>query len=230
VLRRQCSIDVGFAHLHDRIPNGLYCRGKPRQEAMTSATPRLKPGACASTPEADQTQEETVCQERILANPVAVEILRSRRYFRYRRVASQPVALRPVVKQRNGVYAVLLVIPFEGDNLRRTLSRETLPAQAGSSLSRRVCWFLRQKPAPARGDFSSKWKGDGHSSPCLKARVSWPDIVMIAMIEEELEELEWDALTQKPGAQTFHDQLRAELRQAEERGEIEEIEEIEETV
>jgi len=38
------------------------------------------------------------------------------------------------------------------------------------------------------------------------------------MIEEELEELEWEALTRKPGAQAFHDQLRAELRQAEEQG------------
>ena len=46
---------------------------------------------------------------------------------------------------------------------------------------------------------------------------------LIAMIEEELEELEWDALTQKPGARAFHDQLRAELRQAEEYGELEEI-------
>ena len=47
---------------------------------------------------------------------------------------------------------------------------------------------------------------------------------LIALIEEELEELEWDALTRKPGAAAFHEQLRAELRQAEERGEIEEIE------
>lgn len=46
---------------------------------------------------------------------------------------------------------------------------------------------------------------------------------LIEMIEEELEEMEWDTLTRKPGAQAFHDQLRAELRQAEERGEVEEI-------
>ncbi len=44
------------------------------------------------------------------------------------------------------------------------------------------------------------------------------------LLEEELEELEWDALTRKPGARAFHDQLRAELREAEEHGEIEDIE------
>jgi hypothetical protein len=44
------------------------------------------------------------------------------------------------------------------------------------------------------------------------------------LLEEELEELEWDALTHKPGAHAFHDQLRAELREAEEHGELEEIE------
>lgn len=44
------------------------------------------------------------------------------------------------------------------------------------------------------------------------------------MIEEELEELDWDALTHKPGAHAFHNQLRSELHKSEERGEIEEIE------
>ena len=44
------------------------------------------------------------------------------------------------------------------------------------------------------------------------------------LLEEELEELEWEVLTHKPGARAFHDQLRAELREAEQHGEIEEIE------
>ena len=48
-------------------------------------------------------------------------------------MAFQSQALRPVVKQQNGVYAVLLVIPplAEGDKVKapsRTLSREPLPA------------------------------------------------------------------------------------------------------
>lgn len=40
------------------------------------------------------------------------------------------------------------------------------------------------------------------------------------LIEEELEEREWVALTQRPSARAFHDQLREELREAEERGEL----------
>ena len=47
---------------------------------------------------------------------------------------------------------------------------------------------------------------------------------LATLIKEELEEREWEALTQRPGARAFHDQLRAELREAEERGELEEIE------
>lgn len=47
---------------------------------------------------------------------------------------------------------------------------------------------------------------------------------LAALLEEELEEREWDALTQRSGARAFHDQLRTELREAEERGELEEIE------
>ena len=43
------------------------------------------------------------------------------------------------------------------------------------------------------------------------------------LLEEELAEREWESLTLQPGARAFHDQLRAELREAEERGEIEEI-------
>ena len=43
------------------------------------------------------------------------------------------------------------------------------------------------------------------------------------LLEEELEEREWEALTRRPGARTFHEELRAELREAEERGEVEEI-------
>lgn len=43
------------------------------------------------------------------------------------------------------------------------------------------------------------------------------------MSELTLEELKWDALTQKPGAHAFHDSLREELRQAEESGEVEDI-------
>jgi hypothetical protein len=43
------------------------------------------------------------------------------------------------------------------------------------------------------------------------------------MIELTLEEREWDALTQKPGARAFHDALREELRQAEASGEVEDI-------
>jgi hypothetical protein len=46
---------------------------------------------------------------------------------------------------------------------------------------------------------------------------------LAALLEEELEERAWDELTQRPGAHAFHDQLRAELREAEERGEVEEI-------
>lgn len=45
------------------------------------------------------------------------------------------------------------------------------------------------------------------------------------LLEEELEEREWEALTRRPGAHAFHEELRAELREAEERGEVEEIEE-----
>ncbi len=44
------------------------------------------------------------------------------------------------------------------------------------------------------------------------------------LLEEEMEEREWEALTRRPGAHAFHDQLRAELREAEERGELEEVE------
>ena len=54
-----------------------------------------------------------------------------------------------------------------------------------------------------------------------------PDMAQEALakvLEEELAEREWESLTQQPGARAFHDQLRAELREAEERGEIEEIE------
>jgi hypothetical protein len=40
------------------------------------------------------------------------------------------------------------------------------------------------------------------------------------LIEEELEEREWAALSQRLGARAFHDQLREELREAEERGEL----------
>lgn len=43
------------------------------------------------------------------------------------------------------------------------------------------------------------------------------------LLEEELEEREWEALTQRSGARAFHDQLRAELRDAETKGELEEI-------
>jgi hypothetical protein len=43
---------------------------------------------------------------------------------------------------------------------------------------------------------------------------------LAALIEEEIEEREWEALCQRPGARAFHDQLRAELREAEERGEL----------
>ena len=43
---------------------------------------------------------------------------------------------------------------------------------------------------------------------------------LASVLEEELEELEWDELTQRPGAHSFHEQLRAELREAEERGEV----------
>lgn len=43
------------------------------------------------------------------------------------------------------------------------------------------------------------------------------------MVLEELEEREWEALTRRPGARAFHEELRAELREAEERGEVEEI-------
>jgi len=46
---------------------------------------------------------------------------------------------------------------------------------------------------------------------------------LAAVIEEELEECEWEALTQRPGSRAFHDELRAELREAEERGKLEEI-------
>lgn len=46
---------------------------------------------------------------------------------------------------------------------------------------------------------------------------------LATLIEEELEEREWEALTNRPGARAFHDQLRAELREAEEGGELEEI-------
>jgi hypothetical protein len=54
-----------------------------------------------------------------------------------------------------------------------------------------------------------------------------PDVdqeALAALLEEELEEREWDALTKRPGAHAFHEQLRAELREAEERDELEEIE------
>jgi hypothetical protein len=34
------------------------------------------------------------------------------------------------------------------------------------------------------------------------------------LLEEELEEREWEALTKRPGARAFHDQLRAELHDA----------------
>ncbi|HEX6798172.1 MAG TPA: hypothetical protein VF116_10725 [Ktedonobacterales bacterium] len=43
------------------------------------------------------------------------------------------------------------------------------------------------------------------------------------LLEEELEEREWEALTRLPGARAFHEALRAELREAEERGEVEDI-------
>lgn len=43
------------------------------------------------------------------------------------------------------------------------------------------------------------------------------------LLEEELEEREWEALTRRPGTRAFHEELRAELREAEERGEVEEI-------
>lgn len=43
------------------------------------------------------------------------------------------------------------------------------------------------------------------------------------LLEEELEEREWDALTHKSGARAFHDLLRAELREAEEHGKLQEI-------
>jgi DnaJ-domain-containing protein 1 len=46
---------------------------------------------------------------------------------------------------------------------------------------------------------------------------------LAALIEEEMEEREWEALTQRPGSRAFHDELRAELREAEERSELEEI-------
>ena len=54
-----------------------------------------------------------------------------------------------------------------------------------------------------------------------------PDVdqeALAALLEEELEEREWDTLTKRPGAHAFHEQLRAELREAEERNELEEIE------
>jgi hypothetical protein len=44
------------------------------------------------------------------------------------------------------------------------------------------------------------------------------------LLEEELEEREWEALTKRPGARAFHDRLRAELHEAEEHGEVKEIE------
>lgn len=41
--------------------------------------------------------------------------------------------------------------------------------------------------------------------------------------EELLEEREWAALTKRPGARAFHGQLRAEARQAQEQGTLEEF-------
>ncbi|HLY32830.1 MAG TPA: hypothetical protein VKQ36_17535 [Ktedonobacterales bacterium] len=43
------------------------------------------------------------------------------------------------------------------------------------------------------------------------------------LLESELEELEWEELTRRPSAKAFHDQLRAELREAEAKGEVEDI-------
>ncbi|MGH2516385.1 MAG: hypothetical protein ACRDHP_12085, partial [Ktedonobacterales bacterium] len=40
---------------------------------------------------------------------------------------------------------------------------------------------------------------------------------------EDLDELEWDALTRKPGAHAFHQRLIEEARQARAKGEIEDI-------
>lgn len=53
-----------------------------------------------------------------------------------------------------------------------------------------------------------------------------PDVdqeILARLLEEGLEELEWDALTHKPGARAFHNRLRAELLEAEERGKIDEL-------
>jgi hypothetical protein len=44
------------------------------------------------------------------------------------------------------------------------------------------------------------------------------------LLKEELEERAWQSPTKLPGAVAFHEQLRADLREAEERGELEEIE------
>lgn len=40
---------------------------------------------------------------------------------------------------------------------------------------------------------------------------------------EELDELEWDALTRKPGAHAFHQRLIEQARQAQAKGEVEDI-------
>ena len=41
--------------------------------------------------------------------------------------------------------------------------------------------------------------------------------------EELLEEREWDALVKRPGARAFHDQLRAEAREAKAQDTLEEV-------
>lgn len=40
---------------------------------------------------------------------------------------------------------------------------------------------------------------------------------------EELDELEWDALTRKPGAHAFHQRLVEQARQARAKGDVEDI-------